>query len=823
MAFLHPAILTAGLLAVSIPILIHLLMRRRKKPVMWGAMRFVLEAYRRTRRRLLIERWLLLACRCLLLAALAIGLGRPLLGSMISGASSSGRVVYVLIDNSLTAGVDRDGKPALVQHLDTARGVIRSLREGDRASIILLGGPARPVVLPPTADLQSVETVLAGVTAADSRADISGAMARVGAAITESSAAGLAADQHFVFLITDHLAGSSKPDAVLPRLPAGTRFISTRPRPVEAFNISVKDVRPFRGVMVSGGTGGGQPEQAQPIALTLERSGPLVSAPLTSTVSVRMLTPGAGGETNQAAVPGAGPVATATVRWLAGQREATATVAVDAPTGASVKDVSGSAVLVAQVGVDSLPADNTFRVPIEVRESLKVGLIGPPRSGRMQGADSLSASDWITLALRPREDSTIDLIDLEPGTLDAGRLGGLDAIIVTSPQRLADAEWARLRTFVEGREGGGIASARAAGVLIIVPPGDLTVHAYTDAMTRELGLPLTMSREPKQWELLDPARPRIAPAGPASGPDLLGAIRSEMDELGRPVNIWRALLVTPSGPNSGIASTLFLSDGTPLIITSEAGHRAGSERSQPSPTRANDPSAPEAASAPADPRTDPAATRNNGVVVLFTTALDLKWTDLPAKPLMVPLLQELVRQGIGRARSNGAALAGTSVALPGQTVSLRPWVIRDGPRVEDGAVGGGVGEYGQTISAVRTSGVWDALDSAGGRRGLMVVNPDASAGNIDALDPAALSAWLVAASSDGAFAWLMTSETPDSTGAQADGPSVTMSSLFARPVTGSPLGPGILGIALLFAVGELFLARRSSYSTNPAGGARIPS
>ena len=46
MTFLHPGILVAGLLAVAIPILIHLLLRRKRQPVKWGAMRFLLEAYR---------------------------------------------------------------------------------------------------------------------------------------------------------------------------------------------------------------------------------------------------------------------------------------------------------------------------------------------------------------------------------------------------------------------------------------------------------------------------------------------------------------------------------------------------------------------------------------------------------------------------------------------------------------------------------------------------------------------------------------------------------------------------------------------------------
>ncbi|XHC25422.1 BatA domain-containing protein [Phycisphaerales bacterium ac7] len=103
MTFLNAGLLAAGLAAVSIPILIHLLMRQRRKPVRWAAMRFLMEAYRKQRRRLRLQQWILLATRCLIVALLALALGRPLLeaSGLISGAG--GRSVYLLIDNSIAS------------------------------------------------------------------------------------------------------------------------------------------------------------------------------------------------------------------------------------------------------------------------------------------------------------------------------------------------------------------------------------------------------------------------------------------------------------------------------------------------------------------------------------------------------------------------------------------------------------------------------------------------------------------------------------------------------------------------------------------------
>ena len=65
--FITPACAVAGLLLASIPIIIHILNRRRYKTVPWAAMEFLLRAMKKNRRRLKFEQWLLLATRCLVL------------------------------------------------------------------------------------------------------------------------------------------------------------------------------------------------------------------------------------------------------------------------------------------------------------------------------------------------------------------------------------------------------------------------------------------------------------------------------------------------------------------------------------------------------------------------------------------------------------------------------------------------------------------------------------------------------------------------------------------------------------------------------------
>ena len=73
--FINPWMLL-GLLGLSLPILAHLLSKRKYDVVHWGAMQF-LELGRNARRRIRLEQLLLLLLRMGLIALIAIALARP--------------------------------------------------------------------------------------------------------------------------------------------------------------------------------------------------------------------------------------------------------------------------------------------------------------------------------------------------------------------------------------------------------------------------------------------------------------------------------------------------------------------------------------------------------------------------------------------------------------------------------------------------------------------------------------------------------------------------------------------------------------------------
>ncbi len=76
MSFLNPALLL-GLLAVAVPIALHLLARRSSSAVPWGATMFLAAAERRRRRQVALEDVVLLVCRCLVPVVAALAFARP--------------------------------------------------------------------------------------------------------------------------------------------------------------------------------------------------------------------------------------------------------------------------------------------------------------------------------------------------------------------------------------------------------------------------------------------------------------------------------------------------------------------------------------------------------------------------------------------------------------------------------------------------------------------------------------------------------------------------------------------------------------------------
>src|ERR1043166_806410 len=124
MNFLVPAFL-AGLGALSIPVLIHMINRERKAVIQFPSLMFLHKIPYRSVRRQKIRHVLLLIMRCLALAIIAAAFARPFLAkpNKAIAATAGAREVVIALDRSYSMAYGSRWKAAQ----DAAHKAIRGL------------------------------------------------------------------------------------------------------------------------------------------------------------------------------------------------------------------------------------------------------------------------------------------------------------------------------------------------------------------------------------------------------------------------------------------------------------------------------------------------------------------------------------------------------------------------------------------------------------------------------------------------------------------------------------------------------------------------
>jgi len=150
-AFVTPGLFFSGAAAMSVPIIIHLLARRRFKRVRWAAVEFLLAAEKKKRRRVKLEEWILLALRCLAVLLIAMLIARPFLTpsgiiASLSGHAQTERII--LIDDSFSMGYVSAGVPLFTHAKKSVRRLIALIREespDDTVTIFRMTEPGSPM------------------------------------------------------------------------------------------------------------------------------------------------------------------------------------------------------------------------------------------------------------------------------------------------------------------------------------------------------------------------------------------------------------------------------------------------------------------------------------------------------------------------------------------------------------------------------------------------------------------------------------------------------------------------------------------------------
>ncbi|MEW5768221.1 MAG: VWA domain-containing protein [bacterium] len=160
LTFLNPLFLL-GLLGASIPIIIHVVARRRIRKIQFSSLMFLRFLEGRKRRRFQLQQLLLLALRILIIAFFSLALARPTLKSETGSLGGFGEraktTAIFIIDVSYSMGAaSAGGKTAIERAKETALKVLESLKEGDRASLILASLQPEIIFDPPTFNLAQV-------------------------------------------------------------------------------------------------------------------------------------------------------------------------------------------------------------------------------------------------------------------------------------------------------------------------------------------------------------------------------------------------------------------------------------------------------------------------------------------------------------------------------------------------------------------------------------------------------------------------------------------------------------------------------------------
>lgn len=399
LSFLTP-ILLAGAAAFLVPLIIHLLNRRRIIQVQWGAMHLLHEVLKQKKRRMQIEQWLLLLTRIAIPIVLALCLARPVLTALSQLPGFSKSSLIVLLDDTFSMrATTPDGSPAADQaRADLAR-ILSALPRGSDAQIIRMGSQPRSLNPSASTALDLLSTDLSA-TPIPTQGPIA-LQNSLQSALAAAEKAGQPARE--ILVLSDFQRSDWAPlltGASIPALDAIKNSTSDASRPTLTLfplstqiseNLSIAAAEPSAQLIAVG----------QPVALRvrIQNHGqrPWQDIP------IHLEADGTRLRTTRLSIP---PDGEASLYFT------------------HAFDAVGDHALTVRLEGDTFTDDNAFHTVIQVRDQLPVVLIdAAPSSTAMSGA-----LDFLALALAPHLGSaTPDLRDLiVTRTLDARRLKASD-------------------------------------------------------------------------------------------------------------------------------------------------------------------------------------------------------------------------------------------------------------------------------------------------------------------------------------------------------------------------------------------------------------
>ena len=148
MTFLAGSLL-GGLVLASVPIIIHILNRRRFQIIDWPPMKYLKLTLKRNRRRIRIEQMILLAMRTLAVILLILAVARPVLQESALASFLPGRARtshLIVIDDSLSMGYTTAGRSAFQVAQNAATDLLKAAGAQDSVTLLVTSAPNQPLV-----------------------------------------------------------------------------------------------------------------------------------------------------------------------------------------------------------------------------------------------------------------------------------------------------------------------------------------------------------------------------------------------------------------------------------------------------------------------------------------------------------------------------------------------------------------------------------------------------------------------------------------------------------------------------------------------------
>lgn len=440
MSFLNPLLL-AGLAAVSVPIIIHLLNRRKFRKVTWAAMRFLQNAIEQNQRRMRVEDMILLALRCLLVALIALALARPAILSDASAVFGQSKVTGVIVlDNSLSMGMGDGTESRFEKARRAAEQVLESLPAGSATAVFLASDVVRAVIPEPTFDLNLARKALREAALTDRASDLSVACGRALELLGERVAL-----RKEVYLITDgQAAGWRQLTEVQRALERAKGEIKTRVVLVnehEEKNLAVSGLRLASGLCAVG----------QPLRFEARVSNHGAEEARSVRVSLGIDGEKAGDEFTIDSLPAG---ATRSVTLFAKLRE------------------PGFHSVVARIPGDRLPADDQRTLVVRAVREVKVLLVdGEPGVEPRDSEVFFLRNALVPVAADAAAEYHIKATTIGATELSQARLDDFDAVVLANVPVVGESQASALEGYV--RRGGG---------LMVFPGARIDAPAYNEQL-----------------------------------------------------------------------------------------------------------------------------------------------------------------------------------------------------------------------------------------------------------------------------------------------------------------------------------------------------